>query len=172
MLDELFNEPCSSASTTPAMPSPIGSSPTAPSVPTPLSATRLRRPSPLNSLQWTIGSAHLKRCADRLSLRRRNRAKFKRLLWSHSGELRGSQPTFRSFDERDPMRTRLGDLGTARRVVGHIYIQKGDDFGLVCQPAWLLRQFAGPEFPRPSHGAKAFTHYRRESGFSPESLRF
>jgi putative transposase len=95
-----LTKPCSSASITPVRPSPFGPTPATLSVPTRLSATRPRRPSPLNSPQWAIGSAHLNRCADRPLLRRRNRAKFTRRLWSQIDELRGAQhSTVLTLDE-------------------------------------------------------------------------
>ncbi|WP_205749171.1 hypothetical protein, partial [Frigidibacter oleivorans] len=41
--------------------------------------------------QWANSFAQMNRCADRPLLRRRNRAKFNRRLWSQLDEHRGSQ---------------------------------------------------------------------------------
>lgn len=43
--------------------------------------------------------------------------------------------TFEGFDEGDPICGRgWASLGTAGRLVGHIYIHKGDVSGFVCEP--------------------------------------
>ena len=43
--------------------------------------------------------------------------------------------TFEGFDEGDPIGGRgWASLGTAGRLVGHIYIHKGDVSGFVCEP--------------------------------------
>ena len=43
--------------------------------------------------------------------------------------------TFEGIDEGDPICGRgWASLGTAGRLVGHIYIHKGDDSGFVCEP--------------------------------------
>ena len=43
--------------------------------------------------------------------------------------------TFEGFDEEDPICGRgWASLGTAGRLVGHIYIHNGDDSGFVCEP--------------------------------------
>ncbi|HSP24066.1 MAG TPA: hypothetical protein VLQ65_02730 [Saliniramus sp.] len=42
--------------------------------------------------------------------------------------------TFEGFDEGDPVSGRgWASLGTAGRLVGHVYIHKGDDSGFVCE---------------------------------------
>ena len=83
--------PCSSASTMPVMPWPAGPTATTPSGPIRPSDTKPRRSLPPNSPQWAISFAHMNRCADRPLLRRRNRAKFNKGLWSQPDGHRGSQ---------------------------------------------------------------------------------
>lgn len=42
--------------------------------------------------------------------------------------------TFEGFDEGDPVSGRgWASLGTAGRLVGHVYIHKGEDSGFVCE---------------------------------------
>ena len=70
---------------------PAGPIATTPSGPIQPSDTKPRRSLPPNSPQWAISFAHTNRCADRPLLRRRNRAKFKKGLWSQPDEHPGSQ---------------------------------------------------------------------------------
>jgi len=69
----------------------VNKGPTTPNGPIRPSDTRPRLSLPPNSPQWAIGFAHVKRCAGRPLLRRRNRAKFNRQLWPQLGEYWGSQ---------------------------------------------------------------------------------
>ncbi len=59
------------------------------------SDTKPRWSLPPNSPQWAISLAHMHRCADRPLLRRRNRAKFSKGLWSQLDEHRGHSTTCR-----------------------------------------------------------------------------
>jgi hypothetical protein len=44
--------------------------------------------------------------------------------------------TFEGLDEGDRISGRgWASLGTAERLVGHVYIHKGEDSGFVCEPA-------------------------------------